>query len=454
MQRRLVLVCDLADSFDVSYQTLLQSQCPEAVPKPAPKKKKKVVPLATATDPAGTGQPGPGPGKPASSPSPPPQGQKFDLIRHLEAKYGGGQLDLSSEDDESNSASQGQGTENPKRRGAEDWYEDDDGFIDDSELVHQEEERDRCASTKTRHQGFFVSTGILEVEIAHAAAVTGERPATAHKGGAPKVPVQKHAKTQDAAAKKEAARTEKQAVAEEAEAAEAAAFSRLSEAVSAQIASSGWMSKWSSYEHTAADAAAAATSAAAVEVGDEESAAAGAAAAASVRRPQFPWTANLSSDLLGASEAWDLRVGAVNALRKASRAVKKESAEDLSIKAERDRFMSAVEALWPAGAMDRKKISSRMQAERKSREAAQSEKALAAAAAWGSAIVVEGSSSALAAGSPAPAPRPSPAKPVPTRGQEGPVAGSAFPDMPFPGAGLSVGVRVVLPGFGSGIAAT
>jgi hypothetical protein len=42
-------------------------------------------------------------------------------------------------------------------------YDTDDSWIDDSELVMQQEERDECAATITQHQGFFVNTGELQV---------------------------------------------------------------------------------------------------------------------------------------------------------------------------------------------------------------------------------------------------------------------------------------------------
>jgi hypothetical protein len=93
-------------------------------------------------------------------------GKKFDLLTMLQAKYCGGSLLFQKDSDgEEEEGTQGiekmQKTKKRRRRFDEEWYEDDDGFIDDSELVEASEHRDECEARETVHDGFFVSTGNL-----------------------------------------------------------------------------------------------------------------------------------------------------------------------------------------------------------------------------------------------------------------------------------------------------
>ncbi|ETW02445.1 hypothetical protein, variant 2 [Aphanomyces invadans] len=86
---------------------------------------------------------------PPASPSPLPPRGRFNIIEHLEQRYGkGGILDIKSR-------------AAPARRHADDddLYDSEDSFIDDSDLHDSIENTYMQTTVKTKHSGFFVNAG-------------------------------------------------------------------------------------------------------------------------------------------------------------------------------------------------------------------------------------------------------------------------------------------------------
>lgn len=87
----------------------------------------------------------------ASAPSARPQ--RFNIIEHLEKRYGGGAV-LNDADD--GGAGGGGGFD---RRDDDDLYDSEDSFIDDTELQQNIEDVRGQTRVKTKHSGFFVNAG-------------------------------------------------------------------------------------------------------------------------------------------------------------------------------------------------------------------------------------------------------------------------------------------------------
>ncbi|KAG6623403.1 uncharacterized protein IUM83_06413 [Phytophthora cinnamomi] len=89
---------------------------------------------------------------PAAAPAPSARPQRFNIIEHLEKRYGGGAV-LS---DAGGGGSGGGGLE---RRDDDDLYDSEDSFIDDAELQQNIEDVRGQTRVKTKHAGFFVNAG-------------------------------------------------------------------------------------------------------------------------------------------------------------------------------------------------------------------------------------------------------------------------------------------------------
>ncbi|ETV83463.1 hypothetical protein H257_04186 [Aphanomyces astaci] len=86
---------------------------------------------------------------PPSSPTPLPPRGKFNIIEHLEQRYGkGGILDI-----------KGKATPVRKHVDDDDLYDSEDSFIDDSDLHDSIENTYMQSTVKTKHSGFFVNAG-------------------------------------------------------------------------------------------------------------------------------------------------------------------------------------------------------------------------------------------------------------------------------------------------------
>jgi hypothetical protein len=353
----------------------------------------------------------------------------------LEAKYGGGLSGGGAQDDSQDGSEDAAAKKRPKCSNDEDMFDlEDDSFIDDSELVAQIEQRDESFATRTKHGGFFVSTGELQVEPPTQEATPKPQPKSKSSVAppppkAPKVGGGGAAKRE---AKTVAVRADAKQKAEAAEQLEAASFAALATLVAAQRAATAWDAKWAAWEATAVAAA----SLAGVAAPDAE----GPPSKGLKPPPGFRWTDALSRSLLGAASAQD----AAREARKAHKATAKGAAagdHELSAKAEKDAFLAAVSALWPRGSMPLKKLHAKLGAERKRQESLASEAVLAAAAACPlagatAAITATGEKSAGALETP----------PPPSR-QQVLAKGIVFPEVVFPAAGLVVGERALLPGF-------
>ncbi|GMF11959.1 unnamed protein product [Phytophthora lilii] len=86
---------------------------------------------------------------PAPRKPPPTRPQRFNIIEHLEKRYGGGAV-LNDGGDV------GGGLD---RRDDDDLYDSEDSFIDDTELQQNIEEVRGQTRVKTKHSGFFVNAG-------------------------------------------------------------------------------------------------------------------------------------------------------------------------------------------------------------------------------------------------------------------------------------------------------
>ncbi|KAE9336279.1 hypothetical protein PF008_g13100 [Phytophthora fragariae] len=78
--------------------------------------------------------------------------QRFNIIEHLEKRYGGGSV-LNDADNG------GGGGGSLERRDDEDLYDSEDSFIDDSQLQQNIEDVRGQTRVKTKHAGFFVNAG-------------------------------------------------------------------------------------------------------------------------------------------------------------------------------------------------------------------------------------------------------------------------------------------------------
>lgn len=75
-----------------------------------------------------------------------PSSRRYNVVERLERLFGGGELGLSDDDEDEGSVIS--------------YYDSDDSFIDDSEIVRTAEEREQAARTKpSDYDGFFASTG-------------------------------------------------------------------------------------------------------------------------------------------------------------------------------------------------------------------------------------------------------------------------------------------------------
>ncbi|KUF95710.1 Glutathionyl-hydroquinone reductase YqjG [Phytophthora nicotianae] len=90
----------------------------------------------------------PATGKPAPAPRP----QRFNIIEHLEKRYGGGAVLNDGDDGDV-------GIGGLDRRDDDDLYDSEDSFIDDTELQQNIEEVRGQTRVKTKHSGFFVNAG-------------------------------------------------------------------------------------------------------------------------------------------------------------------------------------------------------------------------------------------------------------------------------------------------------
>jgi len=94
-----------------------------------------------------------------------PRSNRLNFLEQLELKYSGAAVHFDSDSQESNSVSNpSPATRKRHRQGDKNaWYDLDDGFIDDSDLVERERVYTARSSTQTKHDGFFVNTGDLKV---------------------------------------------------------------------------------------------------------------------------------------------------------------------------------------------------------------------------------------------------------------------------------------------------
>jgi hypothetical protein len=124
-----------------------------------------------------------------------------NIIDQLERKYYCGSVIKSNEDEESESedsqpapettSAQAKASKGKKRNLCTDDYDMDDPFIDDEEMIYEVEAAIKTNRTKTKHDGFFVSSGKLEVmspkkmQKVNASKATAKVPAAAANAPAP-----------------------------------------------------------------------------------------------------------------------------------------------------------------------------------------------------------------------------------------------------------------------------
>jgi len=312
----------------------------------------------------------------------------------------------------------------------EDMYDlEDDSFIDDSELVAQIEQRDESAATRTKHGGFFVSTGELQVQSPSKALklppklVVKDAPVIASKSAK-----QQGTGAAKKEAKAEALRRDARQKASAAEEHERASFSHLSSLVATQCGVTDWESKWRAWEEASATQAGTAPD-------SEEQPSKG-----PKQPPLFQWTHALSRALLAAATAKDDAREARKAVKAAVKGASQ--GEELSVKAEKEAFLAAVSALWPQGSMPPKKINVKLGAERKRQGGLASEAALAAAAACpvasGTSTGDKAKQSVVVVDAPPPPQQ---------QQQQQLMKGTVFPEVKFPVVELVIGRKVTLPGF-------
>ncbi|ETP40759.1 hypothetical protein F442_11953 [Phytophthora nicotianae P10297] len=107
------------------------------------------TPLTPGASPSNTASNSvPATGKPAPAPRP----QRFNIIEHLEKRYGGGAVLNDGDDGDV-------GIGGLDRRDDDDLYDSEDSFIDDTELQQNIEEVRGQTRVKTKHSGFFVNAG-------------------------------------------------------------------------------------------------------------------------------------------------------------------------------------------------------------------------------------------------------------------------------------------------------
>ncbi|KAI9912968.1 hypothetical protein PsorP6_006362 [Peronosclerospora sorghi] len=80
-----------------------------------------------------------------------PRPQRFNIIEHLEKRYGGGAVLHDGDVDDMGGSSD--------RRDDDDLYDSEDSFIDDTELQQHIEDVKGQTRVKTKHAGFFVNAG-------------------------------------------------------------------------------------------------------------------------------------------------------------------------------------------------------------------------------------------------------------------------------------------------------
>lgn len=311
----------------------------------------------------------------------------------------------------------------------EDMYDlEDDSFIDDSELVAQIEQRDESAAIRTKHGGFFVSTGELQVQSPSKALklppklVVKDAPVIAFKSSK-----QQGTSAAKKEAKAEALRRDARQMASAAEEHERASFSHLSSLVATQCGVTDWESKWRAWEE-----ASAAQAGTAPDSEDQPS-------KGPKQPPLFQWTHALSRALLAAATAKDDAREARKAVKAAVKGAS-QGEELQTVKGEKEAFLAAVSALWPRGSMPPKKINAKLGAERKRQGGLASEAALAAAAACPVA-------SATSTGDKAKLSVVVVDVPPPPQQQQQLIKGTVFPEVKFPVVELVIGGKVTLPGF-------
>ena len=353
----------------------------------------------------------------------------ISLVR-LEAKYGGA-LARGSTDDSREGPESVSPAKKRQKSNDEDMYDlEDDSFIDDSELVAQIEQRDESAATRTKHGGFFVSTGELKVQSPSKALkplpprlVVKDAPVIVSKGSK-----QQGSSAAKKEAKAEALRRDAKQKASATEEHERACFSHLSSLVATQCGITDWEARWRAWEEA---------SAAGTAPDSEEQPSKG-----PKQPPLFLWTHAVSRALLAAATAKD----DAREARKAMKATMKglPQGEELSVKAEKEIFLAAVSALWPRGSMPPKKINAKLGAERKRQGGLASEAALAAAAAYPVTNATSSGSKAKQSVDVAVAPQQQQQQ---QQQQQHLLKGTIFPEVQFSDIELVIGGKCVLPRF-------